>query len=99
MERINITFPAWIDRLPKNDQPRARMRFILKLAAVLGTREGSVPVLSKRIGMHKNSLNAMLVKGSLDSGIPVNMIKAIEQVIGVGVIPRSMMNPDVYGDQ
>ena len=36
--------------------------------------------------------------GTLDSGIPVNVIKAIEQTIGVGVIPRTLLNPEVYGE-
>lgn len=98
MEGINIAFPAWIDHLPKKDQARARVKFLLRLAAVLATPEGSISVLSHRIGLHRNSLNSMIAQGTLDAGIPVNVIKAIEQTIGVGVIPRSVLNPEVYGD-
>lgn len=98
MSELNIAFPAWIDRLPKKAQPRARARFLLRLIACLATPEGSVSVLSTRLGMHRNSLNAMLAAGTLDDGLPVNIIKSIEQVIGAGVIKRSVLNPEVYGD-
>jgi len=98
MEGINIAFPAWIERLPKKNQARARAKFLLRLAAVLATPEGSITTLSHRIGLHRNSLNAMLAQGTMDSGIPVNIIKAIEQTIGSGVIPRAVLNPEVYGE-
>lgn len=98
MNEVQFTLPAWIERLPANVQGRARSKFLLKVAAVLATEEGSISVLSHRIGLHRNSLNAMIVAGTLDSGIPVNVIKAIEQTIGVGVIPRTLLNPEVYGE-
>lgn len=98
MQEMKITFPAWIEGLPKKDRARARVRFILRLAAILATQEGSISVLSQRIGMHKNTLNTMIAAGVMDNGVPVHIIKAIEKVIGVGVIPRSVLNPEVYGD-
>jgi len=98
MQPSTFSFPAWIDRLPAKEQPRARVRFILKLVAVLATSEGSVTALSRRIGLHRNSLNSMIASGAIDGGLPVNVIKAIEQTIGVGVIPRCVMNPEIYGE-
>lgn len=98
MNEVQFTLPAWIERLPANVQGRARSKFLLKVAAVLATEEGSISVLSHRIGLHRNSLNAMIAAGTLDSGIPVNVIKAIEQTIGVGVIPRTLLNHEVYGE-
>lgn len=98
MNEVQFTLPAWIERLPSSKQGRARSKFLLKVAAVLATEEGSISVLSHRIGLHRNSLNAMITAGTLDSGIPVNVIKAIEQTIGVGVIPRTLLNPEVYGE-
>lgn len=99
MKELNIAFPAWIESLPKKSQPRARAKFLLRLVACLATPEGSITVLSHRLGLHRNSLNAMLAQGTMDSGLPVNIIKAIEQVIGIGVIPRKVLNPEIYGDQ
>lgn len=96
MDRWTMQFPTWIDRLPAKERQRERMKFVLRVAAVLATPEGSITALSKRIGMHRNSLNAMLSQGTLDNGLPVNVVKAIESVIGVGVIPREVMNPAVY---
>lgn len=97
MQSINFTFPAWLVRLPYKEHGRARARFILKFAAIMATPEGSITALSIRIGFNKNSLNAMLSQGALDDGLSPSLIKAIEQVIGVGVIPREAMNPEVYG--
>lgn len=96
MDQLTITFPTWLGMLPAKDQARARAKFLLKVAAVMATPQGSIPALSERIGMHRNSLTAMLSQGTLDSGIPVNILKAIEKVIGVGAIPREVMNPGVY---
>lgn len=99
MKDINIALPAWIGGLPKKDQPRARARFLLRLVACLATSEGSISALSQRLGLHRNSLNSMLAQGTMDTGIPVNIIKSIEQVIGVGAIPRQMLNPEIYSEQ
>lgn len=99
MKVINIAFPAWIESLPKKSQNRARAKFLLRLAACLAIPEGSITALSVRLGLNRNSLNAMLAQGAMDSGIPVNIIKSIEQAIGVGVIPRQVMNPEIYGEQ
>ena len=51
------------------------------------------------LGYHQNTLSTMLANGQFDDGLPVNMIKAIEEQIGRGVIPRQLMNPEVYDDQ
>lgn len=99
MKGITVTFPSWIGSLPVAIQGRAKARFLLRVAAILATEEGSISVLSHRIGMHRNSLNAMISSGQMDHGIPVNVIKLIEQTIGIGVIPRVLMNPDVYSEQ
>ena len=98
MNHLNITLPTWLESLPVRDRPRARARFLLKIAACLATEEGSISVLSQRLGLHRNSLNSMLAQGAMDDGIPVNIIKAVEAAIGPGVIPRGTMNPQVYGE-
>ena len=97
MKDITIKFPTWIESLPKKEQPRNRMKFVLRIAACLATPEGTITSLSKRIGLHQNTLSAMLTAGSLDDGLPVNILKAIETAIGVGAIPREILNPSVYG--
>jgi DNA-binding transcriptional regulator YdaS (Cro superfamily) len=99
MGSTNFAFPTWIERLPARQQGRARIKFVLKFAAVMATSEGSITALSKRIGLHRNSLNSMIAQGQIDNGLPVNVIKAIESAIGVGVIPRAVMNPGTYDTQ
>ena len=97
MKDIAINFPAWIESLPKKEQARSRMKFVLRIAACLATPEGTITSLSKRIGLHPSTLSNMVTAGSLDDGLPVNIIKALETAIGVGVIPREILNPSVYG--
>lgn len=99
MKGITVTFPSWIGSLPPKDQGRAKYRFLLQVAAILATEKGSISGLSQRIGMHKNTLNTMVTSGQMDNGIPVKVIKAIEQIIGVGVLPRQLMNPTIYDEQ
>lgn len=99
MEYLNIAFPSWIDRLPQKGRQRARVRFMLQLAATLATPEGSISALSHRIGFHRNTLNTMISNGSMDDGIPVNVIKGVEKLIGFGTIPRHLMNENVYGEK
>lgn len=96
MQEITISaMPGWVDAT--EEQPaRARARFLLRLAACLATPDGSMRSLSDKLGYHRNTLGAMLASGSLDNGLPVPMIKSIEQLIGIGVIPRQLMNPEVY---
>lgn len=96
MDQLTITIPTWLEMLPAKERARAKAKFLLKVASVMATPQGSIPALSERIGMHRNSLSAMLSQGALDNGIPVNIIKAIEKAIGMGVIPREIMNPEVY---
>lgn len=98
MEKITVFIPAWIEALPKNERGRERSRFILRLAAVLGTEGGTLAALSKRLGYNPNSVATMLYNGHLDRGITIKMMKAIEALIGRGTIPREIMNPGNYGE-
>ena len=92
-------FPAWIESLPAEQQPRERMRFILRYAAVLGTPKGSISALSEAIGYAATSLPNAVTGGVYDNGLPVTVIKGIEELVGAGAIPREMMNPRIYGEE
>lgn len=78
-------------------QARERIKFVLRQIAIMYTETGSISALSEEIGLHRNTLNAMLTSGALDKGIPVSVIKAIEEVTGKNTIPREVLNPSVYG--
>lgn len=101
MQEIKITkLPQWVrNTCTAEHSDRARSRYILRIAATIATPEGSVRALSEMLGYHQNTLTTMLANGQFDDGLPVNMIKAIEEQIGRGVIPRQLMNPEVYDDQ
>lgn len=90
-------YPAWMNRVREANQPRERMRFLLKYAALMGTPEASISALSEALGMHVYSLGASLSQGRYDKGLPVSLILKIEDLIGFDVIPRDMMNPKAYG--
>lgn len=96
MQSNDFKFPAWIGMLPAKDQGKAKVRFMLKYAAVLATPEGTIPALSRRLGFHQNTLTAMMSQPNLDGRLPLRIIKGIEGLIGVGTIPREMLDPDTY---
>ena len=89
-------FPTWINTLPAKDQGKAKVKFMLRYAAVLATPEASIPALSLRMGLHRNTLTALLCQPSIDGRLSQRVIKGIESLIGVGTIPREMMDPTVY---
>lgn len=89
-------FPSWISTLPAKDQGKAKVKFMLRYAAVLATPEASIPALSLRMGFHKNTLTALLCQPALDGRLSQRVIKGIESLIGVGTIPREMMDPTTY---
>lgn len=97
MNETNFQFPAWMNRVPQDDRARARMRYVLRFAACLATPEGSVDALSEAIGRARKTLNSAVGQGRYDDGLPVDVVLGIEKLIGPGVIPRSVMNPKVYG--
>ncbi|AEY69587.1 Cro [Burkholderia phage vB_BceS_AH2] len=97
MSETNFAFPEWVNRMPQEEQPRARMRCILRYVAWLTTPEGSVDALSEAIGRARKTLNSAVGNGRYDEGLPVEVILSIEKLIGPGVIPRAVMNPKVYG--
>ena len=53
----------------------------------------------RQLGVHAAEFPGWFLDALADDGLPVNMIKAIEEQIGRGVIPRQLMNPEVYDDQ
>jgi hypothetical protein len=89
-------FPKWIEEAPEENRPNLRARYLLRLAAALATPECTIRAMAAASGLNAGSLNSMLSSGSFDRGFPVNVIKGIESLIGVGVIPRTILNPEIY---
>ena len=95
----NLTaFPAWIDGIEADRRPREKMRFILRYAALMATEKGTIDALSEAIGYANRSLTNAVGNGIYDKGLPVQVIKGIEDLLGAGTIPRAMMNPMIYGE-
>lgn len=99
MDKLEVTLPDWFHNLPEEEQARMRAKLIMRVLAVVATPEGTIAALSSLLGLNRNSLNAMIANGSLDNGIPVNIVKSIEKALGTGVISRKVLNPFVYGDE
>lgn len=99
MDQNKFVFPKWIDELPTQEQPRARVRTIVRYVALLSDPEASIYNLSERLGFSRNTLNSCINQGRYDNGLPVPVIRNIESLIGAGVIERADMNPFVYGEQ
>lgn len=91
-------FPNWVLEHKGSDLGRAKARYLLNTIAAYATQSGSVAALAELLGYNRTSISAMLVSGALDNGLPVPMIKRIEELLGDKVvIPRSIMNEFIYG--
>ena len=85
-------FPDWLDQLPKDEQPRARAKYIVRYAALVATPEGTIDALSLAMGYGAKTVQTALGAGRYDEQFPISFITRVEGVIGYGKIPRRFMN-------
>lgn len=91
-----VSYPKYIEGLPKKTRQAARVRFLIRLAALHATPEGGVPALSKLLGLHSRSLSTIVSRA--EDVVPVRIAKGIEQIVGREIVPRESLNSDVFSD-
>ncbi len=88
-----IPMPAWFEALPPEEQEKERKKFLLKIAALYASREGTVRELSNRLGYSSNTLGQFS-----SSGKPLGALLCIEieKACGPSYLPRTILNPHLF---
>lgn len=87
---MQIAMPPWLSSVNEDEhREAARVRFLIRVAALYYSKEGRMKLLSKNIGLHPNSLALM------DKITPEMAIK-LEDVLGRELFPRELFRPDIF---
>ena len=84
--------PAWIAALPEDEQPAARSRFLLRLAALYFSPTGRMQTLSEALGLHPGSLASY-------EQISAELAVKLEQQLECDGLTRSTFRPDLFAQQ
>lgn len=91
--KAEIKFPAWLEKLPPKRRERARKRWLVNLAALHYSPQNSVAQLSRGLGMHAGSLNTILCR---DTRLSATICVGIEKLVGREVMPREVLDPEIF---
>lgn len=83
--------PAWIAKLPQDQQGPSRVRYFLNLAAAFCSERGSLTKLGDGIGVTAESLLAARSRGRVSPDLAVK----IETGLGRDLFPRELFN-DIF---
>lgn len=73
----------------------ARVRLLLRTAALYNSQSGSMSRLSEDCGLHPRTLSTYSVSRN---AIPAEVARSIENLVGRHVLPREVLNPVIFGD-
>ena len=91
---MKLPMPSWLDDVPKKDRANARMRFLLKLAALYASESGSLGSLSSRMGYsHRQSLSVII---SHRGNVSPEQAVRIEEIVSREVVTREALRPDIF---
>lgn len=89
-----VQLPAWLELVPLQRREHARTRFLLRIAALYATEDGTMTRLSALLGLHENTLTA--TAGSRERISP-ELARSIERALGEDLFPRELLNPKIFG--
>lgn len=89
----DVPSPAWVmaHQTPESVD-RAKLSFLVRLAALYHNDKGSVGQLSLAIGLSEPALSMSLKRGQIAPGHAVE----IERVVGRSLFPRELFRPDLF---
>ncbi len=90
-----VKIPAWVTR--HEDPPLARVNFLVRLAALYASRQGSLTRLAVLCGYNPRALSTYISLGCGRASISPVLARRIEAACG-GVVKRADLNPAVFGD-
>lgn len=86
-------FPPWLKKVPAAERDYEQRKFLLRLAALYHSREGTMEKMSTSMDMHPRSLAHVIHQGCNMS--PELCVK-IEKLVGRRVAPREAFNLDLF---
>lgn len=88
-----MEFPEWAidERLSAEDQERARLRFLVKLAALYAHPSGDVTKLCEAIEFSEPALAHAILRRRFSAG----MAAAIENAVGKHIVSKEMLRPTI----
>lgn len=90
---MSIKLPEWLNAVPPEKRARARKTYLLKLAALQIVPSGTLGDLSVALGLSRNTLGTVCGQ---DGHISPRITLAIESAVGRDLLPRELLNPEVY---
>lgn len=88
-----VPTPAWVMRHETPESvDRAKLAFLLRLAALYHNPTGSVAELSEACGFSNSALHMALKRDRITAEVAV----AIERVVGRELFPREMLRSDLF---
>lgn len=84
-----VAFPSYLDSLPEDQAKIGRCRFLIRLAALHYSPDGSVKTLSESLGLHPGTLAGV-------SNISGELAVKLETVLGRDKFPRELFRPDLF---
>lgn len=89
----DVPSPAWVTvhQTPESVD-RAKLCFLVRLAALYHNDKGSVGQLSVACGLAESTLHQALKRGEIAPGHAVE----IEKIVGRPLFPRELFRPDLF---
>ncbi len=85
--------PAWILRNDTASQvDRARLRYVIRLAALFDNEDGNISRLSTALGFSSTALHMAMKRGQVTAEVAV----ALENRLGRHHFPRELFRPDLF---
>jgi len=85
----DLPMPKWFDALPEIQKAQARVRFILRLAALYASEDGTLSELSGLLDFRRNSLGTM---SKSKESLGLETILKIEALCGREKFRREWLN-------
>jgi len=90
-----LRYPAWLAELPKEEQEKARIRWLIRLYALYATEEGGLKKFAAHMGLSTNYLKTQTQHTFWRQLPPKTAIK-IEETLGRDIAPRERLRPDLF---
>lgn len=88
-----VPLPVWVSSSPPGESlDKAKLCFIIRLAALYHNDKGSVGQLALACGLAESTLHQALKRGEIAPGHAV----AIETATGRSLFPRELFRPDLF---